>query len=87
MALDGGIPADRLREFIERIESLEQRHAVITAEIAAAVGEAAAAGFDTKIMRQVIQLRGLDVADRRKHDRLLDQYKEAVGIDVHECWF
>ena len=46
MALDGGIPADRLREFIERIESLEQRHAVIAAEIAAAVGEAAAAGFD-----------------------------------------
>jgi len=35
-------------------------------------------GFDTKIMRQVIRLRKMEVADRREQDELLELYRRAL---------
>ncbi len=81
MADVGGIAADRLRSFIERIERLEEEKAALTADIREVFGEAKGTGFDTKIMRQVIKLRKMESNDRQEQEHLLDLYKRALGLE------
>lgn len=81
MADVGGIAADRLRSFVERIERLEEEKAALGADIREVYSEAKSVGFDSKIIRQVIRLRKLDGGDRREQEELLDLYKSALGMD------
>ncbi len=80
MADIGGIAADRLRTFVERIERLEEEKAAITADIREVYGEAKGAGFNAKILRQIVRLRGLDQADRREQEAILELYKRALDL-------
>ena len=80
MADIGGIAADRLRTFVERIERLEEEKAAITADIREVYAEAKGAGFNAKILRQIVRLRGLDQADRREQEAMLELYKRALGL-------
>ncbi len=80
MAEIGGIAADRLRTFVERIERLEEEKAAITADIREVYAEAKGAGFDAKILRQIVRLRRLDQADRREQEALLELYKRALDL-------
>ena len=84
MADVGGIAADRLRSFIERIERLEEEKAALTADIREVFAEAKSNGFDTKIMRQVVRLRKMENADREEQEMLLDLYKRALGMSEQE---
>ena len=77
----GGIAAERLRSFIDRIERLEEEKAALAADIRAVFGEAKASGFDTKVMRQVLKLRKLDKADRQEQEHLLDLYMRALEME------
>jgi uncharacterized protein (UPF0335 family) len=77
----GGIAADRLRSFVERIERLEEEKAAIAADIREVYSEAKGAGFDTKIVRQVVRLRKMDRADRQEQQELLDIYKAALDME------
>ncbi|MCH8213904.1 MAG: DUF2312 domain-containing protein [Proteobacteria bacterium] len=80
MADIGGIAADRLRTFVERIERLEEEKAAITADIREVYAEAKGAGFNAKILRQIVRLRGLDQADRREQEAILELYKRALDL-------
>ena len=80
MAEIGGIAADRLRTFVERIERLEEEKAAITADIREVYAEAKGAGFNAKILRQIVRLRRLDQADRREQEALLELYKRALDL-------
>ncbi|MDP6345292.1 MAG: DUF2312 domain-containing protein [Alphaproteobacteria bacterium] len=77
----GGIAADRLRQFIERIERLEEEKAALAGDVREVYAEAKALGFDPKIMRQVIKLRRLDSAEQQEQEALLDTYKHALGME------
>ena len=81
MADVGGIAADRLRSFVERIERLEEEKAALSADVREVYAEAKSVGFDSKIIRQIIRLRKLDGSDRREQEELLDLYKTALGMD------
>ena len=80
MAETGGIAAERLKSFVERIERLEEERAALAADVREVYSEAKGAGFDVKIIRQVVRLRKLDGADRREQEELLDLYKSALGM-------
>ena len=70
-----------LSRFIERIERLEEEKKQICADIREIYAEAKGAGFDAKVMRQVIKLRKLDPADRSESEFLRDEYKKLLGIE------
>ncbi|HEV2336919.1 MAG TPA: DUF2312 domain-containing protein [Stellaceae bacterium] len=76
----GGIAGERLRSFIERIERLEEERRTLGADIKEVYAEAKGAGFDTKIMRQLIRLRRMDKDDLDEQETLLDIYKRALGM-------
>ncbi|MDA1101552.1 MAG: DUF2312 domain-containing protein [Proteobacteria bacterium] len=77
----GGIAADRLRQFIERIERLEEEKAALASDVREVYSEAKAVGFDPKVMRQVIRLRKMDTADQQEMEALIDVYKHALGME------
>ncbi|MBC8267277.1 MAG: DUF2312 domain-containing protein [Rhodospirillaceae bacterium] len=81
MADVGGVAADRLRSFIERIERLEEEKAALAADIREIYSEAKGTGFDVKVIRQVVRLRKMDQSDRREQEEILDLYKRALDID------
>jgi len=76
----GGIAADQLRSFIERIENLEEEKSNLQNDIKDVYAEAKAAGFDTKIMRQIVRLRKMDRDDLAEQDELLEVYRRAINI-------
>jgi uncharacterized protein (UPF0335 family) len=80
MADAGGIAADRLKSFIERIERLEEEKAAIAGDIKEVYSEAKSSGFETKIMRQIVRLRKMDTQERVEQEQLLDVYKQAIGM-------
>ncbi|HUL05873.1 MAG TPA: DUF2312 domain-containing protein [Candidatus Acidoferrum sp.] len=77
----GGIAADRLRSFIERIERLEEEKAGLTADIREVYAEAKGSGFDSKVMRLIVRLRKMDSADRQEQEALLEVYRRAIGLE------
>ncbi|HVR68834.1 MAG TPA: DUF2312 domain-containing protein [Verrucomicrobiae bacterium] len=81
MARGGGVAAERLKSFIERIERLEEEKAALTSDIREIYSEAKGTGFDTKVMRQIVRLRKMEEADRQEMQAILDTYKKALGLD------
>lgn len=80
MAGKGGVAGERLKSFVERIERLEEEKAALGSDIRDVYSEAKGAGFDTKVMRQIVRLRKMDSQDRREQEELLDLYKRALDM-------
>ena len=76
----GGIAVDRLRSLIERIERLEEEKKAIAGDIRDIFAEAKSAGFDVKVMRDILKLRKMDAADRDEKELLLETYRKALEI-------
>ena len=76
----GGIAADRLRSLIERIERLEEERKALGSDIKDIYAEAKSAGFDVKVLRQLIRIRKEEPADVEEQETLLDVYRRALGM-------
>ncbi|MDG1859304.1 MAG: DUF2312 domain-containing protein [Emcibacteraceae bacterium] len=76
----GGIAADALKSFIERIERLEEEKKAMADDIKDIYAEAKSTGFDPKIMRQIVRLRKMDETERQEQEMLLDTYTHALGM-------
>ncbi|MGC6484689.1 MAG: DUF2312 domain-containing protein [Candidatus Puniceispirillales bacterium] len=77
----GPAAPEMLRQFIERIERLEEEKAQLLADIREVYAEAKGHGLDPKIMRQVVKLRSMDNQERLEQDATLDLYRSALGIE------
>jgi uncharacterized protein (UPF0335 family) len=76
----GGIAADRLRSIVERIERLEEERKALSGDIRDIYAEAKSAGFDVKVLRQLIRIRRQEPADVEEQESLLDVYRRALGM-------
>ncbi len=76
----GGIAADRLRSLVERIERLEEERKALGNDIKDIYAEAKSAGFDVKVLRQLIRIRKQEAADVEEQETLLDVYRRALGM-------
>ncbi len=76
----GGIAADRLRSIIERVERLEEERKALGSDIKDILAEAKSAGFDVKVIRQIIRIRKQEPADVEEQETLLDIYRRALGM-------
>ena len=74
------VTADELRQFIERIERLEQEKKDIAEQSKEVFAEAKGRGYDTKVMRKVIALRKREPDDVAEEEAVLEMYKEALGM-------
>ena len=76
----GGIAADRLRSLVDRIERLEEERKALGNDIKDIYSEAKSAGFDVKVLRQLIRIRKQEPADVEEQETLLDVYRRALGM-------
>ena len=76
----GGVAADRLRSLIERIERLEEERKALGSDIKDIYAESKSAGFDVKVIRQIIRIRKQEPADVEEQESLLDVYRRALGM-------
>jgi len=79
-AQHGNIAADRLRSLVERIERLEEERKALGSDIKDIYAEAKSAGFDVKVLRQLISLRRKEPAEIEEQETLLDVYRRALGM-------
>ncbi|MDO5621827.1 MAG: DUF2312 domain-containing protein [Paracoccus sp. (in: a-proteobacteria)] len=75
------IPADELRQFIERYEQLEAEKQDIAEHQKEVMAEAKARGFDAKVIRKIIALRKRDGDDIAEEEAILEVYKAALGME------
>jgi len=73
-----GIHGDQLRTIVDRIEHVEEEIRDLTEAKKEIFLEAKGAGFDVKVLREVVRLRKQDPEDRDEHATLLELYMDAV---------
>jgi uncharacterized protein (UPF0335 family) len=76
----GGVAADRLRSLVERIERLEEERKALGSDIKDIYAEAKSAGYDIKVLRQLIRIRKQEPAEVEELETLLDVYRRALGM-------
>ena len=73
-----GIPGNRIRSFVERIEQIENEIKDLNEAKKDVFSEAKGEGFDVKILKEIIKLRRQDQDERDEHESLLDVYMRAM---------
>lgn len=69
-----------LRQFVERIERLEEEKAAIADDVKEVYAELKGRGFDTKIVRKIVALRKMDANELAEQEAILDLYMQALGM-------
>ncbi len=67
-----------LRNYIERIESLEEAKKELTEHIADTYKDAKSEGYDTVVMKAVVKRRKMSDVERRTADELLATYEASL---------
>jgi len=78
MSDTAGIPGDRIRTIIERVEKLDEEIKDLTEAKKEVFLEAKSDGLDVKILKEIIKLRKQDKDERDEHETLLDVYLRAM---------
>ena len=73
--------AQKLKNYIEKIERLEDDKAELMRGIKDVFDEAKAVGFDAKIMKQVIKLRKMKREEYLEQEHILSTYLTALGME------
>lgn len=74
------IAIDQLKQYVDRIEKLENEKTEIMDDIKQVFDEAKANGFDTKAMKQVIKLKRFDRDKLAEQEAILDLYRSALEV-------
>ncbi len=77
---ESGVAADELKQFIERIERLQEEKAGIQSDIKDVFAELKGRGFDAKAVRSIIAMRKQDHAERQEQEAILELYMQALGM-------
>jgi len=73
-----GIPGDRIRTFIERVEHIEEEIKALNDGKKDVFAEAKGEGFDVRVLKEILRLRKQDKDERDEQESLLDLYLRAM---------
>lgn len=71
--------SDQLKQYIERLENLDERKKEVAEDKKMVKAEAKAQGFDTKIIDAVVKLRKEDPQERQERETVIQMYWNAVA--------
>ena len=74
-----GIAGDRILSFIERIEQIDEELKALNEGKKEVFAEAKSAGFDVKVLKEILRIRKQDQEERDEQDSLLDLYMQAMS--------
>lgn len=74
------LAVEKLRSLVDRVERMNGEVRALITDRKEIFTEAKSAGFDTKVLRQLIALRARDAAKLDEDEVTLDNYKRALGM-------
>lgn len=74
------ISSAQLRQYIEKVERLEEEKTALMEAIREVFAEAKGNGFDVKIMKQVLKMRKMKQEELMEQEELLTLYLQALGM-------
>lgn len=74
------VTADELRSFIERWERLQAEKQEIADQQKEVMAEAKGRGYDTKVIRKLINIRKRNRDDIAEEEAVLEMYMTALGM-------
>ncbi len=74
------IEAEKLKQIIHKIETIEQEKLEASDLLKDVFNEAKSMGFDVKIIKHVLKLRKKDKDALAEEDSLIDLYRGALGV-------
>lgn len=77
---DSGVAAEELKQFVERVERLEEEKKAIADDIKDVFAEMKGRGFDVKAVRQILKVRKQDHSERQEMEAILELYMSALGM-------
>lgn len=75
-----GVAASELKQFIERLERLDEEKTGIAEDMKNVFAELKGRGFDGKAVREILRIRKQDHAERQEQDAILELYMQALGM-------
>ena len=75
-----GVSGNILKQYIERIERLEQEKYDLISQIKDIYAEAKSDGLEPKVMKQIIKVRKMKKEDIDEQEALFEVYKKALGM-------
>lgn len=75
-----GVAVECLLGFIERVERLEEEKKGLSSDISDIYAEGKGAGYDIKVMREIIKLRRMPAIERNEWEYLRDTYLRALEM-------
>ncbi len=76
---------EKLRNYIERLERIDEERLAAIADAKEVMDQAKSDGFDPKIMRIIVRRRKMTAAIRAQQDALVDTYSSALGMTAEEA--
>lgn len=71
--------AEMIRQYISRIQRLEEEKKALGADIKDVYGQAKGQGLDPKIIRKVVSALRMDAMEREEQAEIFDLYMAAAG--------
>ena len=75
-----GFAKEHLKQFVERIERMDEEIKELNSDKRDIFAEAKANGFDVKALKSILAIRRQDDDTRREHDTIVELYAQALGI-------
>ena len=74
------VAADELKQFVERLEHVEEEIKGLNDDKRDIYGEVKGRGFDKKVISHILKLRRQNRDDRLEYEAILDLYMTALGM-------
>lgn len=78
--VETGVAAEEIKQFVERIERLEEEKQAIADDIKDVFAELKGRGFDVKAVREILKIRKMDHSERQEAQAILELYMSALGM-------
>lgn len=75
------VSAEQLRQYIDRLERLEEEKTEISAHIREVMAEAKGNGFDVKAIKQIMKIRKMKPQERMEQEEIITTYMHALGME------
>lgn len=78
--MSDNISVNELRQYIERIERIEEELDGAKGDRKDVYAEAKSVGFDTKAIRKIVRIRKMDPTQRQIDEAVEETYRSALGL-------
>jgi uncharacterized protein (UPF0335 family) len=75
-----GVAAQELKQFVERVERLEEEKKALSGDIREVYAEMKGRGLDVRAVREIVKIRKQDNSERKEMEALLELYMSALNM-------